>query len=282
MDVIRNPARMSHLVSRVHTQRKRIGLVPTWGGLHEGHLSMIRTIQGLVDVVVVSIIPPSPQSGTDLLLRAHPSTLTQDVELLVPTNIDYVFAPKRQDVISPTPVTEVVVHGLKDRLFGGLRTRFYTDATTELVILLNITRPDVVSMSQKDPQLLMIARHIAADLHFACQIMITPTVREPDGTAASWWLPRLSPEQRQAASLIYKGLEKAQVLFGAGERQAHELVEAIREVYASEVLLKTDYIGIVDPVTLEPIINIDERPALAAVAVTIGDAHLIDNLIINE
>ncbi len=282
MEVVRNVARMQHLCHRLQVERKQIGLVPTWGGLHEGHLALVRKVQDLVDITIVSILAPSGDVAIVANDQTQAIALTNDVEFLVPTNIDYVFAPKMQEFRDPEAATDIIVRGYSERLFGPIRPGFYTEVTNLLATLFIIVNPQVVCLGQKDPQVVAITNHLISDLQFSCQLLVTPIVREPDGTAASWWLPLLTSEQRQAASIIYKALEKAQVLFGAGERNAYELVEAIREVLNANLQIQTDYAGIVDATTLEPLANIDETPALAAVAVTIGDAHLIDNIPLNE
>jgi len=273
---------MRHLTHRLHGERKQVALVPTWGGLHEGHLALVRKARELADVSIVSILSCQADAQPDEHEKSQPIALTHDVELLVPTGIDYVFAPRTEEIHREDALTEVVIRELTERLFGGLRPRFYAEISTLLVTLLNVTNPEVVCLGQKDPQLVVMTHHLLADLLFSCQVAVVPIVREQDGVAASWWLPRLSPTQRQAAGLIYKALEKAQVLFGAGEREAADLVKAMSDVLKSDLLIKVDYLGIVDSETLEPLARIAEMPTLAAIAVTIGEAHLTDNMIFAE
>jgi pantoate--beta-alanine ligase len=282
MEVIRSVARMRHLAHRIHGERKPVGLVPTWGGLHEGHLALVRKARDLCDVSIVSILSNPADDGADMGQRSHPTALTHDVELLVPTGVDYVFAPKVTEFRRPDSRTEIVVRGLTERLFGGLRPRFYLEASTLLVILFHVTEPDVVCLGEKDPLLLAITNQLIADLQFPCQVAAVPIVREQDGAAASWWFHWMTPNQRHAAGLIYRALEKAQVLFGAGERDGANLVKAMRDILTSDLLLQVDYVGVVDSQTLEPLANIDEMSALAAIAATIGEAHLIDNVSLNE
>jgi pantoate--beta-alanine ligase len=282
MEVVRNVARMRHLSHRLHGERKRLALVPTWGGLHEGHVSLVRRARELADVTLVSILTNRADAQSESDERSHPITLTQDVELLIPTGVDYVFAPKMEEFRHPEMMTDVVIRGLTERLFGSVRPRFYVQASTLLVALFNIINPDVVCLGEKDPQLLAIARQLVTDLHFSFQLTVAPIVREPDGVAASWWLQRMTPPERQAATAVYKALEKAQVLFGAGEREAADLVKAMDDVLKSDILLQVDYIGIVDLETLEPVASIGEAPALVAIAATIGEAHLTDCIMLNE
>lgn len=282
MEVVRNVARMRHLSHRLHSERKRIAVAPTWGGLHEGHLSLVRRARELGDVVLVSILTNRADARSESDERGHPITLTHDVELLIPTGVDYVFAPKMEEFRHPEAMTDVVIRGLTERLFGNVRPRFYAQASTLLVALFNIVNPDVVCLGEKDPQLLAIVRQLVSDLHFSFQVTAAPIVREPDGVAASWWLSRMTPSERHAATLVYKALEKAQVLFGAGEREAADLVKAMNEMLKSEVLIRVDYLGIVDLETLEPVASIGESPVLVAMAVTIGEAHLTDCIMLNE
>lgn len=282
MEVVRNVARMRNLAHRLRGERKQIGLVPTRGRLHEGHLALVRRVRDLTDVAIVSVLPHPAAVPSELEVESHPIALTHDVELLVPTGVDYVFAPRLEEFHRPDACTEVIVRGLTERLFGGLRPHYYTEAATQLVMLLNVIEPDVVCLGQKDPQLVAITKRLVVDLQFSCQVIVVPMVRESDGTAASWWLQRMTPKERQAAALIYKALEKVQVLFGAGERDVANLVKAVREVLESELLIQVDYVGIVDKETLEPLASVEETPALVAIAATIGDGHLTDNIILNE
>jgi pantoate--beta-alanine ligase len=282
MEVIRNVARMRHLSHRIRVERKQIGLIPTWGGLHEGHLALVRKVQDLVDTTVLAILTNPAESEVEGRDPNPSIVLTHDVELLIPTDLDFVFAPNMKEFRSPEASTEVIVRGLSERFLGTVRPRFYAEASTLMVTLLNIIDPHIVCLGQKDPQFVAITNQLVEDLQFSCQILLAPVVREPDGAAASWWLQRMTPAQRQAAGLVYKALEKIHVLFGAGERNAHNLIEAIRDFLKPELLIQLEYVGIVDTHSLEPVSSIDDAPAMAAIAVTIGEAHLIDNIILNE
>lgn len=278
MEVIRNVARMQHLAHRLRGEHTRIALVPTRGHLHDGHLALVRHAMRLADVAIVSILPLAkgvPQEGGEKRLSA---TLTNDVELLISTGVNYVFAPPLDEFCPATAATEVVVRGLTERLFSPLWPGYYVRASTALTALLQVTAPEILCLGQKDPQLVAVTRRLVSDLHIPCQVVTLPIVRERDGVAACRGLSAMSEQERRAATLIYKALEKAQVLFGAGERDAANLMESVREQLEPEPSIRIDYLGVVDRETLEPLATIGDSPALMAIAVTIGRARLIDNI----
>jgi pantoate--beta-alanine ligase len=273
---------MRTIARRLRAEGHSIGLVPTFGGLHEGHLALVRKSRELAKVTIVSITSDIAGLTDEGSLKSKRRLLTQDIELLVPTGINYVFAPNAKHLLPEDAGTQVVMRDLSDRLFGSLRPGYYNLVVTLLAILFNVIEPDFVCLGQKDPQLLAVAERLVEDLQFALQVVSVPVVRESDGVAAAWWLRQMTLVERQAATTLYKALEKAQVLFGAGERDTTNLVKAIREVIDAEPLAKIEYLGIVDKETLEPIPMIDERPALAVMAASIGKARLMDNIILSE
>lgn len=281
MDVIRSAPRMRTIARRLRAEGQSIGLVPTLGGLHEGHLALVRKSRELAKVTIVSITD-IPDITDAVSQKGRRRFLPQDVELLVPTGVNYVFAPNVKHLFPSEAGTEVVLKELSDRLFGPLRPGHYNLLATLLTILLNVIAPDFVCLGQKDPQLLAVAERLVDDLQFPVQTVGVPVIREPDGVAASWWLRQMTSAERQAATALYKALERAQVLFGAGERDTSNLTKSMREVVDAEPLAQLEYLGVVDRETLEPISMIDERPVLAVVAASIGTARLIDNIILNE
>ncbi len=280
MEVIRNVARMQHLAHRLRGERTRIALVPTRGHLHDGHLALVRRALRLADVAIVSILPLAKEPTREEGEKRLSATLTNDVELLISTGVNYVFAPPLGEFLPSTAVTEVIVRGLTERLFSPLWPGYYVRASTALTALLQVTAPEILCLGQKDPQLVALAKRLIGDLHIPCQLVTLPIVRERDGVAACRWLAAMSDQERQAATLIYKALERAQVMFGAGERDAANLMESVREQLEPASSIQIDYLGVVDRETLEPLATIGDAPALIAIAVTIGRARLIDNIIL--
>ncbi len=268
------------LAQKLRAGNKQVSLVPTSGNLHEGHFQLVRAGKATSDVVVVSVIPaPTPLSVDDS--RARPF-LAQDVERLVPLDPDYVFAPQPTELVSGNFSTEVSVRGLDDRLYGSLRPGHYTQKSTFLVLLFNLTDPHYVHLGEKDIQEWVIARRVIQDLAYDIKVLTSSTLREEDGVAAGAELQWLNPGERKAASALYRGLERAQVLFGAGERDAASLIKAVREIIESEVLMRIDLLSIVNSDSLEITPVIDDQPVVLAGAVRIGDVRLIDSVWLNR
>jgi pantoate--beta-alanine ligase len=273
---------MRTIARRLRAAGQSIGLVPTLGGLHEGHLALVHRSREQADITIVSIVADVSGIIDESGQRARRRVFTQDVELLVPTGVEYVFAPSAKHLLPADDGTEVVMKGLGGRLFDSLQPGRYNSFATMLSILLNVVGPDFICLAQKDPQLIAVADRLIEDLQFAVQMVSIPIVREPDGVAASWWLSQMTPGERQATTAFHLALEKAQVLFGAGERDTANLTRAMREVLEAEPLVRVEYLGVVSTRELEPLAIIDEEPVMAVVAGTIGKARLMDNVVLNE
>ncbi len=253
-----------------------IGLVPTMGALHEGHLSLIRRAREQCDVVVVSLFvnPAQFNEGSDL--ERYPRSERHDAGLAAEAGADLLFAPSVEEVYPPGFATAVEVLGLTDRLEGSARgASHFRGVTTVVTKLLCMTMPDTLYLGQKDAQQVVVIRRLVADLNLPVQIEALPTVREDDGLALSSRNALLDPAARPRARALHAALRAAGELAATGERSCAALLDAANAALAAEV--RADYVALVDPDTLEPLLRLD-RPALLAIAAHVGGVRLIDNV----
>jgi pantoate--beta-alanine ligase len=254
-----------------------IGLVPTMGALHEGHLSLIRRAREQCDVVVVSLFvnPAQFNEGSDL--ERYPRSERHDAGLAAEAGADLLFAPSVEEVYPPGFATAVEVLGLTDRLEGAARgSSHFRGVTTVVTKLLCMTMPDTLYLGQKDAQQVVVIRRLVADLNLPVQIEALPTVREDDGLALSSRNALLDPAARSQALALYAALRAAGELAATGERSSTALLDAANALLtAAEV--RADYVALVDPDTLESLPRLD-RPALLAIAAHVGGVRLIDNV----
>lgn len=255
------------------------GLVPTMGYLHEGHLSLVRRARAENDHVAVSIFVNPTQFGPHEDLARYPRDLNRDLSLLEPLGVDLVLAPAVEEMYPPGFQTRVVVEEVTRPLEGAARPGHFIGVATIVCKLFNIFQPDRAYFGQKDAQQAVVIRRMARDLDFDLEIVVCPTVREPDGLAMSSRNVYLSPEERRAATVLFRALSAAQAAWQAGERDGERLRERMRAVLATEPLARPDYVSIADPDTLIELDRVGER-ALASLAVRIGSTRLIDNLIL--
>jgi pantoate--beta-alanine ligase len=258
---------------------KRLGLVPTMGALHEGHLSLVRAAKAQCDLVTVSIFVNPTQFGPNEDFSRYPRTFEHDCELLKKEGVDVVFAPSVEEMYPAGAVTYVTVEGLSDKLCGRSRPGHFRGVTTVVAKLFHIAEPDVAFFGQKDAAQAAIIRRMVRNLDFAVRIVICPIVREPDGLAMSSRNAYLDPHQRKSALVLHRSLTEAQRLFERGQRNATQLIGAAKEVLAHEPAVKLDYFEIVDPDTLDPMAAVNQ-PALVAVAAFVGTTRLIDNVVL--
>jgi pantoate--beta-alanine ligase len=256
-----------------------LGLVPTMGALHEGHLSLVRAAKEQCDSVAVSIFVNPTQFGPTEDLAKYPRQLERDCELLEKESVDILFAPTVEEIYPKSTITWVVVEGLSDKLDGKSRPGHFRGVTTVVAKLLNIVEPHAAFFGQKDAAQLAIIRRMVSDLNFPVQIVGCPIVREADGLAMSSRNAYLSSDQRERALVLGRSLLVAKKKFRTGERDAAKLTSAVKECFAAELQIKLDYVEIVDPETLDPLDQIS-GPALLAVAAHVGSTRLIDNVIL--
>ncbi len=258
----------------------RIGLVPTMGALHEGHLSLVRTAKSKCDVVVVSIFVNPTQFGPNEDFSKYPRTFDSDCALLEKEGVDLVFAPSVEEMYPRGTVTYVTVEGISDRLCGRSRPGHFRGVTTVVSKLFHIVEPDMAFFGQKDAAQVAIIKRMVCDLNMPVEIVVCPIVREPDGLAMSSRNAYLAPEQRKSALVLSRALRRVQQVFEQGERNPAKLIEVGKAVVAEEPAVRLDYLEVVDPETLEGIDAISSK-SLVAVAAFVGTTRLIDNSVLS-
>ncbi len=263
-------------------QNKTIGLVPTMGALHEGHLSLVREARQMCDIVVVSVFVNPAQFGPQEDFAHYPRDLTKDTAVLTDYNVDYIFAPTVEEIYPPDFATYVNVKGLSKQLEGESRPGHFRGVATIVSILLNIIRPDFAFFGQKDAQQSVIIKRMVRDLAFETEIVVLPTVREDSGVAMSSRNLYLNSEERQAATVIYRALKKGKEAYKAGEHNAAKVAELVRSVIESEPRARVDYVRLNDAETLDELDKLDERAILISVGVYLGKTRLIDNIVLNS
>jgi pantoate--beta-alanine ligase len=256
-----------------------IGLVPTMGALHEGHLSLIRRAREQCGVVVVSLFVNPAQFNERSDLEHYPRRERRDAALAAQAGADLLFAPCVEEVYPPGFATAVEVLGLTDRLEGSSRgASHFRGVTTVVAKLLGMAMPDVLYLGQKDAQQVLVIRRLVTDLNVAVRIEVCPTVRQPDGLALSSRNALLDRPARAQALALAAALTAAGELAAAGERTPEELLGAARAAMEDREV-RPDYLELVDPDTLERLKELD-RPALLAVAADVGGVRLIDNAVL--
>lgn len=280
MQTISTVAEMVALAAR-WPARKTIGLVPTMGYLHDGHLSLARAAREECQMVVVSIFVNPTQFGPREDLSRYPRDLPRDLALLEAAGVDYVFTPDARDVYPPGFACYVDPAGpLVERLEGASRPGHFRGVATVVTKLFQVTRPRRAYFGQKDAQQVAVIRQLIADLHFPMTLRVFPTVREPDGLAMSSRNAYLSPEERQAATILYRALSEARRRIEAGERETDQLRASMARAIASEPRAHLEYADVCHPNSFLPLKQIEPgQPVLLALAARLGTTRLIDNFL---
>ena len=279
---------MMRVVSTVHDFQefcryagRPLGLVPTMGALHDGHLSLVRQGRAECATVAASIFVNPKQFAPSEDLGRYPRPMERDLELLSEARVDVAFVPPLEEVYPAGFSTQVQMAGPALRWENEIRPGHFNGMATVVTKLLLMAGPDIVYFGQKDGQQVAVVKRLVADLHIPAQIRVVPTVREPDGLAMGSRNAYLSPAERQAAPVVYQALRAAEALYRRHERRGPVLEQACRDILASEPLVsQVDYVALVDPDTFETAALGVERPAMLAVAVRIGSTRLIDNVIL--
>lgn len=257
----------------------RVGLVPTMGSLHEGHLELVRVCRRHAASVVVSVFVNPTQFGPGEDYRRYPRDFACDRRLLERAGADVLFCPEVCDVYPPGYAAFVEVERLTEGLCGRSRPGHFRGVTTIVAKLFNIVRPDVAVFGQKDAQQVLVVRRMIRDLGYNMKLVVVPTVREPDGLAMSSRNSYLTPEQRAEAPVLHQSLLLARSLVAQGVRQAGAIKAAMRQLIRRRSSGRIDYIELVDTDELSPVRRLEGR-VLIALAVRFGTTRLIDNIII--
>jgi pantoate--beta-alanine ligase len=257
-----------------------VGLVPTMGALHDGHLSLVRAAREDHPGVIATIFVNPAQFGPREDLSKYPRTLERDLRVLEQAGVDLVFTPTPEVIYPRGFQTWVDVTEVTQRLEGEIRPGHFRGVATVVAKLFNLTQPDSAYFGQKDAQQVVVIKQMARDLNFPLDIVVCPTVREPDGLAMSSRNVYLTAEQRAVAGVLHRALYAAGQLYEAGERNPERLrIQALRTL-RGEALVGTEYVSAADAMTLEELHTVSVDPILLSAAIQIGSTRLIDNLVL--
>jgi pantoate--beta-alanine ligase len=258
-----------------------IALVPTMGFLHEGHVELLRVGRGKGDKLIMSLFVNPTQFGPQEDYGSYPRDTEGDLEKARSVGVDAVFIPTAKDMYPNGYQTTVKVEEITQYLCGESRPGHFTGVTTVVAKLFNITRPHVAIFGEKDYQQLVVVRRMVTDLNMAIEIVGVPTVREHDGLAMSSRNSYLTPEERESALSLKKGMDMASAMVEKGEKESAKIIAAVRELILSHPFTEIDYVTICNRENLIDIETVEE-PALLALAVKVGRARLIDNRILSH
>jgi len=267
-------------LAKARAAGKSVGLVPTMGALHEGHLSLVRRARSECDFAVVSIFVNPAQFGPSEDLRKYPRPFNEDLRLCRRENVDLVFAPSDKEMYPGGYLTYVEQEkGLVNKLCGKSRPGHFRGVMTVVTKLFNIIEPERAYFGQKDAQQAIIIKRMERDLNLNIKIVVCPIVRETDGLAISSRNKYLSARERKEALVLYGALQLAKTEIKAGQRDSRKITGKMKNLIRKKSSGRIDYVSVVDPETLENVKRI-EKKVLIALAVRIGRARLIDNMLI--
>lgn len=283
MQIVEAPRNMQMLSKSWRNAGQLVGFVPTMGALHEGHLSLVRLAREQCDRLVASIFVNPLQFGSREDLEKYDRPFERDRSLLLEAGCDAVFAPTVEAMYgagageSGTARTFVEVGKLGEILEGEVRPGHFRGVATVVSKLFNVVAPRRAYFGEKDYQQLKVIEQMVRDLFFEVEIVPCPIVRDEDGLAISTRNARLTPEQREAATVLSRALRKGVALVEEGERNAARVVEGMTALCETEPLVDVEYVAVVNAGTLNPLAELDGRPARALIAASVGGVHLIDN-----
>jgi len=280
MRMISEPPSMRHFAEEARRAGKSIGLVPTMGALHEGHLSLIRRCRAENDLAVMTLFVNPMQFDRPDDLARYPRDLDHDTDLAQAAGADTIFAPMAEAMYPPGYATYVTVEGLTDRWEGAARAGHFRGVATVCTKLFAACRPHRAYFGQKDYQQSLVIRRLVADLNLGLEIVVLPTVREADGLALSSRNVLLGVDERRQALVLSQALFAAQAAVRSGERDAAMLRADIEARIRTAPLAVVEYVAVCDPDTLEPLPRISQR-AVALVAARFGSIRLIDNVLLD-
>lgn len=279
MELIRIPKIMREITKNLRLKNKSIGLVPTMGALHEGHISLIKRAKEENEITVVSIFinPIQFSKGEDY--DKYPRKVEKDKEILRSLEIDYLFLPDENSLYPDGYSTYVNVEGLGDKLCGRFRPGHFRGVATVVCKLFNIVRPNRAYFGQKDYQQTLIIKRMVEDLNFDIEVVVCPTIRESDGLAMSSRNLYLNDEQRKAATIIYRSLKEGERLLKEGLKPSQVTLEIKKILQNESLVTEIQYAGVFDPFSLDELKE-GQKECLIAVAIKIGETRLIDNILV--
>jgi pantoate--beta-alanine ligase len=256
-----------------------VGFVPTMGYLHEGHLSLVRHARQECESVAVSIFVNPTQFGPNEDLSKYPRDLERDLRLLEPLGVDLVWTPTPEAMYPSGFQTWIEVQEMTRPLEGAMRPGHFRGVTTVVAKLFNAVQPAKAYFGQKDAQQAAVIRRMTRDLNFPLEVVVCPTVREPDGLAMSSRNVYLNPEERKAATVLYRALSAAKEEYEKGERSAEKLRNKMKELIGREPLAQMQYVSCADYETLQELDKVTGK-TLLSMAVLLGKTRLIDNFVL--
>ena len=282
MKIITSLQEMQQTAERLREDGKKIGVVPTMGYLHEGHLSLVRIAKQQADVAIMTIFVNPAQFGPNEDFSRYPRDVVRDERLAEACGTDIIFLPGQHEMYPAHYYTSVAVEKLTGVLEGKSRPGHFQGVTTVVAKLFNITKPHSAVFGQKDAQQVVVIQQMIKDLNFDVHIVIGPIIREPDGLAMSSRNTFLSPEERAQSRVLYRSLQQARELLAKGERRSAVIISEMMKLIIEQRLARVDYISITHPATLEEISLLNACDAvLISLAVFIGSTRLIDNIIVD-
>lgn len=281
MKTITSISEMQSLTGRLRTEGQRVGLVPTMGALHEGHLSLVKLVKQSADVVVLSIFVNPTQFGPSEDFTKYPRVLEADLAACETSGVDYVFAPDVEEIYPKGYSTFVVEEHIAKPLEGASRPAHFRGVTTVVAKLFNIVRPHCAVFGQKDAQQVAVITKMNTDLNFGVEIIVAPTLREPDGLAMSSRNRYLTNTQRVEALVINRALRKAIEMVTTGERRVDRLIAEATHLIGQHRRVRIIYVSIVDRLTMEAVKGeITPGKSVMAIAAWVDEVRLIDNEIL--
>lgn len=281
MVVIEDIAGMKTYVSDIKSKGKTIGLVPTMGYFHEGHLMLMRIAKKMSDHLIISLFVNPPQFGRGEDLDKYPKDMERDKTLAKAVGVECIFAPSAGEMYHAGYSTYVNVENITTVLCGISRPHHFRGVATIVTKLFNIIEPDIAVFGEKDFQQLVVIKQIVKDLNMNVRVVGHPTIREPDGLAMSSRNAYLKADERKKALILNKSLHLARTLFAEGVRDVSKIRDSVIKMISSEEGCDVDYVEVVDTKRLSPIMTIEDK-ALVALAVRIGSTRLIDNTVLGE
>lgn len=280
MRIVTAPREMTRLVTEMREAGRSVGLVPTMGFFHAGHVSLMRAAREENDFVVVSLFVNPIQFGPREDFKEYPRDLDHDVEIATQAGVDCIFHPRVEDMYPQPYLTFVEVEGITEGLCGTSRPGHFRGVATVVAKLFHIIPAHRAYFGLKDAQQVRVIQKMVEDLNFDIQVVACPTVREEDGLAMSSRNVYLRPEERRAATVLHRSLHRAEKMVREGERDARKVLSAVREMLESEPLVEPEYVEAVDWEWLRPVERLQGK-VLIALAARVGKARLIDNVLLD-
>jgi pantoate--beta-alanine ligase len=280
MEIIRTVSWMKQRAREARQEQRVVGLVPTMGALHAGHLALVDRAKKECSTVYASIFLNPTQFGPNEDLSRYPHPLEADLEKLTNAKVDGLFLPNTEEIYPPGFSTYVHVEGISERLEGKSRPGHFRGVATVVLKLFEIVQPHYAYFGRKDAQQVSVLQKMVRDLNLDVEIVVCPTIREPDGLALSSRNAYLDEDERRAAAVLFRSLQAAAKEVSAGVRDTLELQRAIHKVLDSEPRARVDYAEIVNAESFEPVLRI-AHDCYALLAVRIGNTRLIDNMLVH-